>query len=873
MKRTLSLFPGGRLGRRGFFAAAGLLLALVLAAHGRIASHGFIQLDDNFYIYQNPHVISGLTADSARWAFGASPVAYWHPVTWLWQMAEAQLLGPRPWAMHLLSLLLHFGNTVLVFALLALWTRAPGRSLFAAALFAVHPANVESVAWLSQKKTLLSAFFGLSSLLAWTLWARRDRAWAYLAFLALLALSLMSKPVFIVVPLVLFLMDFWPLERGFSPGRVSPAQLLGEKAAPALLCLLGAGAALWTNARFEMSVAGEIEFLTRLVQAPWVVFRHLAVLAWPADLCVFHPYPAGLPPAETLGAALALAGITGAAVLARKTRPWLLFGWAWFVAFLFPVTGLVQTGAWPSHADRFLYLPGIGPFLALALEAPGRLPRGLARAAGAALVAVLAALCLFQAGLWKDGVLLFGRSVEICPSTLAANCLGNTLLVQGRDDEALSAYEKALKVNPRYKPSLKNGADILALQGRTLEALEWHARSLGQDPETAMASADEWLAAIRHSGRAMGMHNLGDLFLAAGMEDQALEYFRLAVDLHPYNPHAANNLGLILARRGALDRAEPLFRLAAGMLPAEFFPAFNLGHLYLTQRRYLDAVPWLERAVANDPGNAAAISALGRALAGGGRALEAERCLAEAARLSPGDTESLLALGKVLQESGKDAESIAPLSRAVELLPQDPETRTLLARALERTDRLAEARAQYEWILARFPEDSRAHVRMGFLLGKLGEPDLAQAHFQEAVKLDPGNAEARAALTELEIKDSPDTPAGLVSRGLESMDQKDWQKAESLFREALDRDPGLKAAAYNLACLAAVRGQEDAAAGWLKQAVDLGFSDWEFLAADKDLANIRDTTYWMELKKAHPALDRQLPVPSEPPASENEEER
>ncbi|MBU2490818.1 MAG: tetratricopeptide repeat protein [Proteobacteria bacterium] len=855
------------------FVAAGILLVLVLAAHGRTAGYGFIPLDDNFYIYQNPHVISGLTAESAAWAMRGSEVAYWHPVTWLYHMAEAGLTGPRPWAMHISSLLLHFVNAVLFFVLLAVWTREPKKSLLAAALFAVHPVNVESVAWLSQKKTLLSGTFALAAFLAWASWARRGRAVAWAASLIFLALGLMSKPVLTVFPLALVLADFWPLDRA---GRVPVQRLALEKAAPLALCLLGAGAALWTNAGFGMSVTGEVSFLARLARVPWVVFQHLAHVAWPVDLCVFYPYPGRLSPAVLAGAALAVAGITGAAVLARRSRPWLLFGWVWFLVFLLPVLGLVQTGAWPGSADRFLYLPAMGLFVALAWEGSQWFSRRTARfsvTSAGLLVAMLTVLCFFQAGLWKDGVSLFGHAMETSPSATSAAALASAFKIRGDGDEAAAAYERAVEMAPDYAPALKSGADALADVGRLEQALEWHARSLGRTPAEARDRAAAWMEAIREAGpRAMGIRNLGDLFLAAGLEDQALVYFEQANRFHPFNPHAANNLGMILARRGFLDRAEPLFRMAAGLLPGQFYPAYNLGSLYLTRGLHARAVPWLEKAVGVDPENPVAQRALGLALAGAGRAGEAGDHLAEAVRLAPEDTEALLALGRVQLETGKAPEAVEVFGRAARLLPLDPETRTLLARALEKEGWLSQAANQYAWVLERFPEDSRTHVSLGRVLERMGKPGPARAHFEAALALDPGCAEAREGLAGLDFQDAAATPAALVRQGLARMDQGDWAGAEALFLQALDRDPALVAAAYNLACLESLRGQEDEAVRWLKKAVDLGFSDWGLLAGDLDLANIRDNSYWIELESSHPDAFRKNPVPSEPRKAENEED-
>jgi tetratricopeptide (TPR) repeat protein len=509
---------------------AALLLAGVLAAFAPVARNGFTIYDDSDYLTGNPVVRRGLTAEGVRWAFTATRFNNWHPVTWLSHMADVSLFGMDAGRHHLVGVLIHAASTLLLFLLLA---RATGRPLLGAAtaaLFALHPLRVESVAWAAERKDVLSVFLGFCALAAYDGHVRRPAARRLAAVTGLFALALMAKPMLVTLPFLLLLLDYWPYGRWPRAGRGATAapptglaRLVGEKAP---LLLLAAGAGLVTYRVQALGGAGDFgarfPFPLKAANAAVAAVKYLGMAAYPRGLAVLYPFPERYPGAGTLAAALlALAGATLLAVRFRRSHPYLVVGWLWYLGTLVPVIGFVQIGL-QGMADRYTYLPLVGIFLLVSWSLGSLAARRPAlRAPVAALALGALAVCIpltrAQVRVWRDDVTLFAAAVaRTSGNWVAENNLGNVLSVAGRAAEAIPHYRAALAASPGNAESHYNLAHNLETLGRTEEAAEHYRAAIAADP-----------------GFAGAHNNLGLLLRRQGRTEEALEHLRAAVRLDP----------------------------------------------------------------------------------------------------------------------------------------------------------------------------------------------------------------------------------------------------------------------------------------------------------------------------------------------------
>ena len=440
------------------------LAVAVLAVYGQTLGFGFIGLDDPGYVYDNPHVRAGLTWDGIGWAFSTFQQANWHPLTWLSLMLDAQLFGLHAGGYHLTNLLLHTVNTLLLFRWLRLSTGALWPAAVVAFLFAVHPLHVESVAWVTERKDVLSTSFFFLTLLAYTRYTRengsaRPRAYLYLLALGSFALGLIAKPMLVTLPPLLLLLDYWPLRR-FEPGTSREhwrrfGQLLVEKI-PFGLLMAGSCAVTYIAQHSHAVVAlDSLPMGFRLATAALGTGTYLQKTFWPTGLSVYYPYWSGVSLRWPVGWAVVIAALTVAALWQRRRRPYLTVGWLWFLGMLVPVIGIVQVGS-QAVADRYTYLPHVGLFIALCWagqETWRRWPRArvwIKAVTGVAMAACLA-LGAWQAHFWRDSVTLFGHGIAVLPgpSSRLSHLHGLALAQEGRQAEAAAAFEQAWRANPR----------------------------------------------------------------------------------------------------------------------------------------------------------------------------------------------------------------------------------------------------------------------------------------------------------------------------------------------------------------------------------------------------------------------------------------
>jgi Flp pilus assembly protein TadD len=433
------------------------LLILTCAAYWTVTGHDFIEYDDPLYVFQNPHVQSGLTVENVGWAFTSTECSNWHPLTWLSLMFDCQIFGANPHAFHAVNLVFHVGNSLLLLFVLQQLTGAFWRSAFVAAFFALHPLHVESVAWVAERKDVLSTFFELLTVLAYIGYTRKRSASRYLLVLVLFVFGLMAKPMLVTLPVILLLLDFWPLNRFAIQRRGTPTEkkqagvstgsLIAEKMPLLILALASSMVTIWAQHPVEV-----VPVSTRAANAALAYLRYMGKMFWPAHLAILYPYHP-VPLSEALLAGAALVAITGFAIAKARVLPYIFVGWFWFLIMLLPVIGLVQVGE-QALADRYSYVPLIGLFVILVwgsteLVDHFKWSRSVLAASGVGLIVVCALTTHHQLSYWENGTSLFGHALEVTSNNyVAENGMANSLLDAGKLEEANQHIQKGLQIKP-----------------------------------------------------------------------------------------------------------------------------------------------------------------------------------------------------------------------------------------------------------------------------------------------------------------------------------------------------------------------------------------------------------------------------------------
>jgi protein O-mannosyl-transferase len=456
------------------------LAAIILVVYLPAGSHTFFILDENDHVTENPYVANGLTGAGIIWAFTSVAAFNWHPVTWLSHMTVAQFYGMDPGAHHLANVLIHTAASVVLFLLFLRVTGARWQSLFVAALFALHPLHVESVAWVAERKDVLSALFGFLTLLCYAQRVTKpSKPGPYSLPLVFFILGLMSKSMLVTLPLIMLLMDFWPLSRyrqdeqaAVKPQRFTRlAQLIGEKIPFFALSLAAGLLAIYAQHKGGATKGLEaVPFALRLENALVAYAKYLFKTLWPVDLGVLYPIPASFALWQVAGSLIVVLSISAAVVRARHNRPYLLVGWFWFLVTLLPVIGLIQVGS-QSMADRYTYIPGIGLFIMAAwgvTDLFACLPYRrvvLSLSAGMVIIA-LAALAHRQLGYWRDSLSILRHTLQVTRGNYLVNdMIGITLAKKGDLDAALLEFQAAVRINPNDPAVRRNLGVILAEKG------------------------------------------------------------------------------------------------------------------------------------------------------------------------------------------------------------------------------------------------------------------------------------------------------------------------------------------------------------------------------------------------------------------------
>jgi len=576
----------------------GLALA-TLAVYARAYHYGFIAYDDNTYVYDNPIVKKGLTPAGIAWAFTTFDSANWHPLTWLSHMVDCSFFGVSPGPQHVVNLAFHLANVVLLFFAFVWMTRRPWRSAIVAGIFALHPLHVESVAWIAERKDVLSTFLGLVTVLLYARYAARPSAWRYSGVAGAYALALLAKPMLVTLPFVLLLLDIWPLSRLAWPPRWRALRPRVVEKLP-LLAMVAAACVLTLVAQKRggaVATLSNLPFSARLANASIGYVTYIERAFAPVNLAVLYPvrpFAAG----AAVGCALALAAATAAAVAFGRKRPYCLVGWFWYLGMLVPVIGLVQVGA-QSTADRYTYLPLVGLSIALVWPAADvlerrRTLRAAAFAAACAATLALGAQAYRQTGYWESGKRLFEHTLAVTEgNSIIHNNLGVTLLEEKRYEEAAAHYGQALAIRPDYPEAHANlGHELLGL-GRLNEAAPHLARALEALPGRADVQAD-----------------MGLLLAAQGRLDEARVHLETSLRIKPDQPTVHSNLGFVLLGLGRADEAILHCGEALRLDPRLADAHYNMGMALAAQGKKPEAVAEFSRVLTLSPGHAGARAAL-----------------------------------------------------------------------------------------------------------------------------------------------------------------------------------------------------------------------------------------------------------------------
>jgi hypothetical protein len=464
------------------FVLALLLSLATLAVFAQVVGFEFVDYDDNLYVTANPHVQEGLTLAGVRWAFTTFAAANWHPLTWISLMLDWSIGGPGPRVFHLTNLILHLANVLLLFFVLDRMTGRRRPSAVTAALFAIHPLHVESVAWIAERKDVLSTLFMLLTLVAYAGFVERPGLVRRLAVVLLFALGLMAKPMLVTLPVLLLMLDAWPLRRK-EPWR----HLVLEKA-PLLALSIATGALTFVAQRQGGTVGSLAGYPlgVRVANAVVATATYLGKAIWPTRLAAFYPHPgASLAAWKIAGSALVLVTLTLWTIHVRRSRPYLLLGWAWYLVTLAPVVGIVQVG-WQARADRYTYIPLIGIFLGVVWAVSDRFaerPALVGSLASAALV-MLGIGAFAQAGYWRDSETLFRHALAVTDNnSVAHNNLGTALLRRGLPSQAEEHFAEAVRIDPSFADAHSNLGVALGRQGMIDEAILEFRRALDVEPD------------------------------------------------------------------------------------------------------------------------------------------------------------------------------------------------------------------------------------------------------------------------------------------------------------------------------------------------------------------------------------------------------
>jgi len=776
-----------------------LLLFLVILVYFQTVRFEFINFDDQDYVTENEVIQKGITGEGIKWAFSftENDLTYWHPIAYMAHMIDCQFFGTHSGYHHLSNMFIHALNAILLYFALLYMTGARFQSAFAACLLAVHPVGVDSVAWISQKKTLLATFFWLLSLISYAWYSKEICLKRYIAVCLFVALGLMTKPVMVTIPIILFIFDFWPLNRveqyvfnlnerlGWVQKKYSIRWLLIEKIPlMTLVFLWGITPFISEHVTAKNITFDVVPFVLRFKNAVVSYFLYLKKFFFPVDLAFLYPYPKDV---STLFAVISVIGIviiSYVAVCLVRKYPYAASGWFAFLVVLVPFLGFVQGAVWPAYADRFAYVPFIGLYIVFSW---GLVDLARHNIAGIALkwvascmvIVLLMILSFFQTGNWQNNITLYTHALKVTKENyLAHNNLGIAYDEHGNYDEARRQYDASLSINPSFSKAHHNLAVNLLKKGDTEKAIEHFKLSLISNPENPVAK-----------------YNLANIAMGKGNSDEAMALFQSAIDDDPKFSDAYNNLGVLLSRKGLRREALENFKQALVCNSSNINAISNLGNELFDMGRLNDARVCFSRALSLDSKNIKVMNDFGVLNVAMGKTKEAEKLFSTVIKIEPNN------------QTAK-------------------ENLSLIVKERERLElQIVKTRNDY----SENPNDLKKILSYAGLCEKNGDFKKAEALYLNALTIKPDSLETLVSLSEMYEK------------------EEQYAKAIIYYERLAESHAEKKAVAYyQIACMYAMQNQVDESVKWLQTAADSGFTEWAYLSQDLRFDLVRRSKRFQE---------------------------
>ena len=576
------------------------IVGLTILFYWNIQDHQFLNFDDDVYVSSNPYVNNGFSLENIKWTFTFTGISYWHPLTLLSHMLDCQLFGVKPGPHLLVNLSIHVFNALLLFLIISRMTGAQVKAAFIALLFALHPLNVESVAWLVERKTVLSTLFLFGAIYTYLYYTGKKEKWKYFLIFVLYAFGLMSKPAILTFPVLLLLLDYWPLKR-FERAAVNNydstalatkslnrfilfvksdiGSIIVEKLPFLILSLVSILMTMASVMHSSFLVThGRVSIYLRIYNYFISIIQYLHYIVWPVNLSIFYPFPKTFILLSFIGALSFVVSVTILFFIVREKRPWLITGWLWFLIAMLPASGLIQAGLWPALANRFMYIPMIGIFIVVIWEADERLKGSYSKILKSLLYGTMlfyfAFLTRTQNIYFSNSFALFNRCLEVAgENELAFNNLGDALASLGRTDEAMIYFAKGIKLNPMYANLYHNYGACLVVKKDDKKAMLYFQKAIALNPNLINTYI-----------------HLGLIQSRAGNDAEAIIFIAKALDIDQNNLGAHNYLGIILAKQGNYEEATSHFLFVIKRDPGNVTARLNFAQAYQDSGRYNEAL-------------------------------------------------------------------------------------------------------------------------------------------------------------------------------------------------------------------------------------------------------------------------------------------
>ena len=801
------------------------IVITVLAVYWQVGHHDFITYDDRAYVTDNPVVKSGLNLKSIKWAFTATHEHNWHPLTWLSHMLDCQIYGLNPRGHHFTSILFHIVNSILLFLIFRRMTKAIWESAFVAILFAIHPLHVESVAWVAERKDVLSTFFWMLTMGAYMLYVENPNVRRYLLAVLLFALGLMAKPMLVTLPFVLFLLDYWPLNRlqakqcavnntlkeEAKTGKISQkskikktvssheaqklnfqwaaiSRLIYEKIPFLLLSLISCILTVYAQQQLIQPL-GAFPLSVRVGNALISYSHYLIHMIWPFKLALFYPHPITLSLWQVMASCIFLVAVSSLAIVTIQRFHYFAAGWFWYMGTLLPVIGIIQV-ATQAMDDRYTYIPLIGIFIVIAWGTGDIMQRWkykykqvMLALAGGIIVSILLITTWMQAGYWKNSVTLYQHALNVTTKNdLMHYNMGVVLFEQGEITEAIDHYTAAIAIDPYYVDAHLNLGDAWNKRGESDKAREHYAMVLNIEPQHLKAHL-----------------RLGNNFFEENKIEEAITHFSNAVKLDSGSAYGHIRLGDAFAASGQWDNAVKCYLEALAIEPDNASIYYNLGNVYYKSGNVEEAVEYYSKALIISPSLKEGHNNLGNALMRSGRIKEAIDHFRESLRIDPDFDVASINLKKALLVLQEIDASIINSENGLKIEPQNP----------------------------------KLYYNLGNSYFMKGDFDNAIKHFKNALSIDPNLVRALNNLSIIYMK---------MSRYGEAIEE---------FKKLVQRQPDFAEHYYNMACMYALQNKVEESIDWLRDSIKRGYDNWDLIKSDKQLKNINNSSDYRELLSGH----------------------